>query len=116
MLKISPLCPAHTDDEPEIVPADPGNEFTLIEIFDAPPFPQLLVGITLSIPLTAEPEKSIVIEFVFAPETIDAPDGKLHVYPDASEAGEMVYTSPLCPGQTDVKPDIVPASAGNGSI
>jgi hypothetical protein len=67
---------------------------------------------TVIVPETALPEKSTVIELVFAPLTIVAPGGKVQLYPVAPEIAGTVKVTPVCPWQTGEVPVIAPAAAG----
>lgn len=49
------------------------------------PEPQPLVPETVMFPDEEDPEKSTVIELVFEPEAIEAPDGSVQEYPVAPE-------------------------------
>ena len=50
---------------------------------DVSPVPQAFVPTTVIIPDEAVAEKSTIMLFVFAPEAIVAPEGKLQLYPVA---------------------------------
>ena len=47
---------------------------------DTGPLPHaVFVPLTVTLPDVAAPEKETVIEFVFAPDTIDAPEGSVQI-------------------------------------
>ena len=57
-----------------------GKEFTVTaNAGEAAPFEQLFVPITVILPEEALVEKLTVIEFVFDPDAMDAPVGRVHV-------------------------------------
>ena len=109
---ITLLCPWQTLVKPEIVPAATGKGFTEMAKTEESLMPQLLLPFTLIFPETAEVPKLTVIEFVeLAPV---APVGNVHTYEVALVMVGIVYITLLWPWQTLVKPEIVPAAAGNG--
>ena len=64
------------------MPAAEGSTFTVIlKLGETAPLHPGLVPITVRIPDDAEAEKFTVILFVFVPEAMLAPVGKVQVYP-----------------------------------
>ncbi len=76
-LYVTPVAPLQTEAEPVIAPAAEGTVLIVIAVLLAVPLPQVLVGVTLTLP-AVEP-KVTVIPVVPAPAVIEAPAGTVHV-------------------------------------
>jgi hypothetical protein len=87
-----PLVILRVDELPEQIDGGEAEAVGVVEaVFivtandDEAPEPQLLVPSTVTFPEEAEPEKSTVIELVFVPVAMVAPEGNVQVYPVAPE-------------------------------
>lgn len=74
--------------------------------------PQALDAVTVIFPFCPALPEVTVIAFVPAPEVIVHPVGTVQVYEVAFGTAEILYVSPVIPGQTIVVPVIAPGVAG----
>ena len=74
-------------------------EFTVtVNEAETGPLPHaVFVPLTVILPEADTPEKLTVIEFVFAPVAIDAPDGSVQTYPVAFVISGTAYATPDWP-------------------